>query len=351
MFLEFSEGEVLKMLKDKETIFEKIKRTINNSGISQAFFTFLLFMAVGILFIDRFTNTTNLINVFRQGALIFSFSVGMTITMLLSGLDLSIGAVGALASVIAATFIQSGNVILGVVAGLLIGTLSGLLSGVAIAKFGVPSFIMTFSMMKIANGLALEYTQGQSIYGFSNSFRFIGVGSIGSLPMPLVINFVVLVILAFVLSKTVYGRSVYAVGNSRNAARFSGISYQFTLIAGYAIAGFFSAFAGLLLIARLGSAECVMGESWPRQAIAASVLGGVSFAGGRGSIVGTAFGSLCVAILYNILNLSGVESSWQEFFLGFIILAVIALDCVRNIWLGKRDVARRLKNIKVSVPA
>ena len=333
------------MFEDKNVLMKHVRKIIRLSGTNQAFFTFILFMLIGTLFIDRFTTSTNLINVFRQGALIFSFSVGMTITMLLSGLDLSIGAVGALSSVIAATIIKTGNVFLGVMVGLMIGTMLGLMSGVAIARFGVPSFIMTFSMMKIANGLALEFTQGQSIYGFGNSFRFLGIGDVGPFPMPLVINFIILLILAFILSKTIYGRSVYAVGNSRNAAKFSGISYQFTITAGYAIAGFFSAFAGLLLIARLGSAEGIMGEGWPRQAIAASVLGGVSFAGGKGSIVGTAFGALCVAILYNVLNLLGVESSWQEFFLGFIILSVISLDCMKTIWMKKRDVTKRLKKM------
>lgn len=333
------------MLDDKNVLMNNIKKVVRLTGMNQAFFTFVLFLLMGTMFIDRFTTSTNLINVFRQGALIFSFSIGMTVTMLLSGLDLSIGAVGALSSVIAATFIKTGNVMLGVMVGLLIGTVLGLMSGVAIARFGVPSFIMTFSMMKIANGLSLEFTQGQAIYGFSNSFRFLGIGDVGPFPMPLVINFFILLFLAFVLSKTVFGRSVYAVGNSRNAAKFSGISYQFTIASGYAIAGFFSAFAGLLLIARLGSAEGIMGEGWPRQAIAASVLGGVSFAGGKGSIVGTAFGALCVAILYNILNLLGVESSWQEFFLGFIILSVISLDCIKTMWVKKRDVAKRLKRL------
>jgi ribose transport system permease protein len=339
------------MRDDKKILLEKSMRIFRLTGMNQAFFTFTLFFLVGVLFIDRFTTSTNLINVFRQGALIFSFSVGMTITMLLSGLDLSIGAVGAISSVFAATLIKSGHVYLGVLVGLLIGVTLGLMSGIAIARFGVPSFIMTFSMMKIANGLALEFTQGQSIYGFPNTFRFIGIGDVGPFPMPLILNFIILLVLAFILSRTVFGRSVYAVGNSLNAAKFSGIPCEFTIAMGYMIAGLFSAFAGLLLIARLGSAEGIMGDSWPRQAIAASVLGGVSFAGGKGSIVGTAFGALCVAILYNVLNLLGVESSWQEFFLGFIILSVISLDCVKTIWLRKREVSRRLKRINVEAIA
>jgi len=334
---------------DRHSMLEKSKKILHQMGMNQALFTFLLFFFGSLLFIDQFALSTNLINVFRQGALIFSFSIGMTITMLLSGLDLSIGAVGSLSSVVAATLITSGNMFLGVLVGLIVGALLGLSSGIAIARFNVPSFIMTFGMMKIANGLSLEFTQGQAIYGFDNSFRFIGIGYVGPIPMPLLINFIVLLILVFVLKNTVFGRSVYAVGSNKNAAKFSGISYEFTIMVGYMLSGLFSAFAGLLLIARLGSAESIMGEEWSSQAIAASVLGGVSFAGGKGSIVGTAFGAMCVAILYNVLNLLGVDSLWQEFFIGLIILLIVSLDCIKTIWMKKHDAVRQLRKISEEV--
>lgn len=335
------------MHETRKNLFKHVNSTLKLAYTNQPFFTFLLFVIFGTLLSERFFSLANLLNVFRQASLIFSFSVGMTITMLLAGLDLSIGAIGALTSVLAATLIRSGQVASGILVALCTGLFLGTLSGIAIAKFAVPSFIMTFGMSKIANGLALEYTQGESIYGFSDAFRWLGIGTIGTIPVPLVLNVLLLFILAYLTKKTVFGRSIYAVGDNIVCSRFSGIPVQQTIIAGYAISGLFSAFAGLLFIARLGSAEGVLGETWPQEAIAACVLGGVSFAGGKGSIVGTAFGALSIAILYNVLNLLGIDPAWQEFATGFIIIFVISLDSIKTLIVERRKVIMRIRSLEL----
>ena len=332
-------------MKDRK-ILTSASEYLKETNTNQAFFTLIIFMVLSSLFVDRFFTLGNLINVLRQGALIFSFSIGMTITMMLSGLDLSIGAVAAFSTVLGATFISNGNILLGIVVGMLVGLLCGLVSGVIISRYKVPPFIMTFGMMKIANGLALDFTKGESIYGFSDTFRWIGVGTIGIIPAPLIICAIILVVLAFLSKRSVFGRNIYAVGDNKSAARFSGIPYKRTLMFGYALSGLFAGFAGLLFIARLGSAEGVMGSDWPLQAIAACVLGGVSFAGGEGTIQGTAVGALCVAIMYNVLNLLGISPSWQQFVIGFVIVFVISIDYVKSLVIKKKNISTKLKNLQ-----
>jgi ribose transport system permease protein len=317
---------------NKDKVLISLKKMVGFQG----FTTFLILFFLAAIFVPRFTVSLNLINVFRQGALVFSFSIGMTLAMLIGGLDLSIGAVASLATVYAATFIRDGNVLTGILVGLGIGLVCGVFNGTIISKFKLPHFIMTYGMMKVANGLALNYTKGEFIYGFSNSFRWLGIGRIGIIPVPVIISTILLLVFLFVTYRTVLGRSIYAIGDSNKAALFSGIPVDRTIIYTYGLSGLLSALAGIIFIARLGSAEGVMGEDWPLQAIAACVLGGTSFAGGEGSVRGTAFGALSVAIIYNILNLLGVAPSWQHFVVGFVIVAVVSFN-----FIGKKITERK----------
>jgi len=324
----------------------QIASSLRDTNTSRALFTLLIFFVASTIFVNRFFTLNNLINVLRQSALVFSFSIGMAIAMLLAGLDLSIGAVAAYSGVLAASLISNGYIVLGIIVGLLVGITCGLISGVIISKYKVPPFIMTFGMMKIASGLALNFTKGESIYGLSDKFRWIGVGTIGLIPAPLIICTVLLILLAYFGKRSVLGRRIYAVGSNRNAARFSGIPCERTLMIGYALSGLFSGIAGLMFVARLGSAEGIMGDGWPLQAIAACVLGGVSFAGGEGTIQGAAIGALCVAIMYNVLNLLGVSPSWQQFLIGFVIIFVISIDFIKSQIIRKKNISNKLRTMQ-----
>ncbi len=319
---------------DKKSIRQLSAKLFNNQGFS----IFIILFVAALLFVPRFGNSLNLMNVMRQGALIFCFSIGMTMVMILGGLDLSIGAVAALSSVLAATFIKNNQIVLGVLIGLGTGLAIGVISGTVIARFKLPHFIMTYGMMQIANGLTLNYTKGESIYGLPDSFRFLGIGFLGAIPVPVICGIALLIIFAFAMNRTILGRSIYAVGDSQTAAAFSAISVKQTIIATYALSGLLSSITGIIYTARLGSAEGVMGQDWAMQAIAAAVLGGTSFAGGEGSVSGTAFGAIAVAILYNILNLVGFSPSWQKFAIGFVIVMTVTCN-----YLQKGLAARRLK--------
>ena len=286
----------------------------------------VVLITAALLFVPRFASPNNLMNLARNIFLLCLIGYGMGLSMLIGGLDLSLGSVAALSSVLGATLIADGNVLLGVTAALGIGAVIGLLNGIMIARLRLPDFIMTFSMMYIARGLALTYTQGQAIYNFPTLFTWIGKSFLGPVPMPAVISAAVLLILHFALSRTTFGRAIYAVGSSQKAARYSGISVPGKLIQVYTISGVVAALAGLIYIARLNSADADLGQLWSMEAIAVCVIGGVTFAGGEGRILGLLMGGTVMAVISNCINLLGIPSRFQDFFTGFVIILAVTVD-------------------------
>jgi ribose/xylose/arabinose/galactoside ABC-type transport system permease subunit len=293
---------------------------------SNRFIGLLIIVIAAYLLVPRFLSYTNVINLVRQTFLLTLISYGMALSMLIGGLDLSLGSVAALSSVLAATFISQENVSLGILVGLSVGGACGLLNGLLIARFKLPDFIMTFSMMFIARGLAMTYTKGESIYGYPKSFLWIGKSFIGPVPAPVIISALLLVFLYFLLNRTTFGRNTYAVGVSKEAARFSGLSVPRKLAQVYTIGGLLAGLAGLIYIARLNSADAEMGFMWPLEAIAVCVIGGISFAGGEGNILGLVLGGIVMAIINNCLNLLGIPPRFQDFFVGFVIILAVTID-------------------------
>ncbi len=286
----------------------------------------VVLIAAALLFVPRFASPNNLLNLVRNIFLLCLIGYGMALSMLIGGLDLSLGSVAALSSVLGATLIAGGNPLLGIAAALGIGGAIGLLNGFMIARFKLPDFIMTFSMMYIARGLALTYTQGQAIYNFPTAFTWVGKSFLGPVPMPVVISAVVLLVFHFALSRTTFGRAIYAVGASQMAARYTGISVSRKLIQVYTISGVIAAMAGLIYIARLNSADADLGQLWSMEAIAVCVIGGVTFAGGEGRILGLLMGGTVMAVISNCINLLGVPSRFQDFFTGFVIILAVTVD-------------------------
>ena len=197
-----------------------------------------------------------------------------------------------------------------------------------IARFKLPDFIMTFSMMYIARGLALSFTQGQSIYNFPDAFKWIGKGSIGPVPIPVVISIVLMGLLFFFLNHTTFGKALYAIGSNKNAARYTGLSVSKKLMQVYLLSGLFAALTGLIFIARLNSADADLGQNWPMEAVAVCVIGGLTFAGGEGHILGLLMGGTVMAIINNCINLLGIPSKLQDFFVGFVIILAVTLDII-----------------------
>ncbi|MCK4975654.1 MAG: ribose ABC transporter permease [Anaerolineales bacterium] len=275
---------------------------------------------------DRFLTINNLTNVLRQSTINGIISVGMTLVILTRGIDLSVGSILALSAVITADAIQKGTPFyFAILFGLFIGALLGLISGWLVTKMRVPPFIATLGVMTFGRGLALTYTQGKPITGLSDGFRFLGVGYIGSIPMPVIIAFVVFVVGYIALTRMKFGEYIYAIGNNETAARLVGIPIEKYITSAYVITGVLSALAGQILIARLNSAQPIAGVGFEFDAIAAVVVGGTSFEGGEGSLTGTLLGVLIIAVINNGLNLLDVPSFYQSVVKGVVIALALLI--------------------------
>jgi ribose transport system permease protein len=261
----------------------------------------------------------------RQVSIIGLLAAGETFVILTGGIDLSVGTLVSLTGCIAAGF-QGKGLVIGVLAGLAVGAATGLVNGLAVAKGRIQSFVVTLGTMSIAQGLALLYTGGFPIFDLSDAFNHIGSGSIGFVPIPVAIFFLVYVIAYFVLRYTKFGRYTYALGGNEDATRLSGIDIDRQKILVYMVCGLLAGLGGVVLAARLGIGMPTMGTGYELQAIAAVVVGGSSLAGGRGGIVGTILGTLTLGVLYNILNLMNVTAFYQYIVIGCIIVIAALIN-------------------------
>ncbi|MGC0150908.1 ABC transporter permease [Chromobacterium vaccinii] len=276
-----------------------------------------------------FLTVNNLLNVMRQVSINALIAFGMTLVILLGGIDLSVGSILALSSVIAATLLRAGaDPMLATLAGIAAGAAMGLFNGLVISKGRVAPFIATLATMTILRGLALVFSNGSPITGFdSELFSMLGGGYVaGLVPVPVVSMLVLFVAFWFVLKKTVFGRHLYAAGGNEEAARLSGVKVDRIKLWVYSISGAMSALAGVVLTSRLNSAQPTAGTGYELDAIAAVVLGGTSLTGGRGWIFGTLVGALLIGVLNNGLNLLGVSSFYQQVIKGAVILLAVLLD-------------------------
>lgn len=293
----------------------------------------LILIGTGLAFASHhFLTVDNLLNVLLQNANIAILATGMTFVVILGEIDLSVGAVEAFGSVVAAYLMVFGGfgMIPAVVIALLAGTLCGFFSGFFVAYFRFHSFVSTLAVMGIARGLAMIPTQGASIYGLPDSFGFIGQGFIGPVAVPVIIAVGVLAAAQFVLTQTAFGTHVYAVGGNAEAARLAGINVGRVKLTCLSAAGLCSALAGIVMASRLNSGQGTIGEADILDTIAAVVIGGTSLIGGIGTIGGTVIGVLTIGIIRNGLNLLGVSSFWQLVAIGVIIICAVLIDELRR---------------------
>jgi ribose/xylose/arabinose/galactoside ABC-type transport system permease subunit len=307
---------------------QKLRELLQRFGL---IISFLLLCIVLALLSDRFLTVSNAVNVLRQSSINGIIAVGMTFVILTAGIDLSVGATLALSTVVTANLLQQSiPVLLAVLIGLALGAVLGLLNGLIITKARVPPFVATLGMMTVARGLALTYTQGRPITGLPDAFRFIGTGSLGPIPMPIVIAGLTFLVGWVLLKRTRMGEYIYAIGNNPVAARYAGIATDSYVTFVYVLAGLLSALAGMILVARLNSAQPTAGIAYEFDAIAAVVVGGTSFAGGEGSLGGTLLGVLVIAVINNGLNLLNVSSFYQPVVTGIVIaLALLIYRAIR----------------------
>jgi ribose transport system permease protein len=278
---------------------------------------------------DVFLTQSNLLNVFRQASLLFLMASGLTLVVLTGGIDLSIGANVALSACLAGTLIKAtGSPVEGAIIALGCGTLIGVVNGVLVATVRMPSFIATYGMMWLINGLTYYYMAGNTIYGFPQGFRQLGSGYLFAIPVPVYLMLLFLGLAALFTSRTIYGQQVYAIGSNPVSARFSGIPVKRRLVLVYALSGLMAGLASLVFLARLNSAEGDIGAPLTLPAIAAVLIGGTSLFGGVGTPSGTLIGALLLTLVLNGLNLLNIDANWQPFVTGGIIIVAVLVDSV-----------------------
>lgn len=291
------------------------------------FFAFILLMIALTFLSDSFLTVSNMLNIARQVSINAIIAAGMTFVILTFGIDLSVGSVLAFSGAIIAGLLAAGRpLVVGIGGGLLVGAVMGLINGVVITRGGVQPFIATLAMLTIGRGATLVYTDGRPITGLPEAFVWLGAGEIARIPVPVVIMALVFAASYVILTRTVFGRYVYAIGGNEEAARLSGVNVGFYKTLAYVIAGVLSALSGVILTARLNSAQPTAGMGYELDAIAAVVLGGTTLAGGEGSITGTLLGAFIIGVLNNGLNLLNVNPFYQQVVKGLVILLAVLLD-------------------------
>lgn len=273
-----------------------------------------------------FGRWANIANILQQNSIIGIVACGMMLMIIVGGFDLSVGAVGAMSSVVAATFIVDVSTPAGIGAALLASLVVGLVNGFCIAILGMSPFVATLGTQSVVLGLLYVATQAAPVYGVPESFTQLGLGRIGPIPNSFIFFAVVVVIVWAMLRFTKFGHYIYAAGGNPEAARLAGINVSGVILATYAIGGLLAGLAGVLLLGQTGIGQPASASGWPLSAIAAVVVGGVPLSGGVGRVGQAVLGTFLLGVVANGLNLNGVSSYWQPAVTGFVILLAVGID-------------------------
>ena len=309
-----------------------VKYFKDNIGIIIALLAMFIFLTVFPTTRSTFLTPKNMFNILRQNASNLFLATGMTMVIILGGIDLSVGSVIALSGVVAAGCVVNFGLpeAVGFAAAIAVGAIVGMFNGFVICKTDIPPFIVTLASMNITKGIALVLTGGAPIRCMTDAFKFPGAGYVGSVPTPVILMVVIFVIAALMINRTQLGRHIYAVGGNVQAAKFSGINVQKVKFIVYAYTGLMAGIAGVVIASRLYSGQPTAGDGAEMDAIASVVVGGTSMSGGSGRIGGTLIGVLIIGVLNNGLNLLGVDSNFQYVVKGLVILLAVYIDFLRN---------------------
>lgn len=310
-----------------------VKRYLkDNLGILIALTAMILFLCVWPATAKTFPTKTNLFNLLRQSSTNLMLACGMTMVIILGGIDLSVGSIIAMSGCFAAGAVVWGGMpeIVGLTIGVLSGLVFGLFNGAVIAWTNIPPFIVTLASMNLAKGIAYVFSGGKPIRCMTEAWKFLGAGYVLGIPTPVWTMFIVFFLCVLFLNRTRIGRHIYAVGGNSTAAKFSGISTAKVKFTVFAISGTLAGLAGVTIASRLYSGTCTSGNAAEMDAIAAVVIGGTSMSGGSGKLGGTLIGALIIGILNNGLNLMGVNSDWQYIIKGIVILGAVYVDYLRT---------------------
>jgi ribose/xylose/arabinose/galactoside ABC-type transport system permease subunit len=313
-----------------------VKRAINANEI-----VLLLILVVLALLIqyrnDNFLTSANLTDIARAASFTLIVAVAATFVLISGSIDLSVGSIFGLGGVICGLALQDGwPVVAAIVVGLGAGAAVGAINGFIIVKLGVPALITTLGSLYAVSGLVLVLTTGNPVYDLPANFNSIGQGELLGLPNPVWIALGVVVLAQVCLSRTVFGRQLYSVGGSERAAYLAGAPIRRIRFSVFVLSGTAAALGGVLIAARVGSAQVNAGQGLELTVIAAAIIGGTSLFGGSGNVIGTVLGALLIGLIANGLVLASIDPFWQNIVVGTIIVVAVGLDTWRRRRLAER---------------
>ncbi|MEG0911984.1 MAG: ABC transporter permease [Oscillospiraceae bacterium] len=321
------------MSSQKKSVFKRVSEWFLKKQESSIILILILFITFVVCVNPSFLGGSNVINILRSTGFTLIVVVGMSLVLITGGLDLSVGSVYALGALISAMAATSGvPVPIAIILGLLVGAGIGSINGLLIVKAGMPPLIVTLGMQYMARGLVSVLTKGVPIFPLPESFVAIESAKVfGIIPVIIPIAITIAIVGHIVLSKTVFGRSVYAIGGNPEAARISGINIGRTKMSVYIITGMLAAMAGILMSSRLGSAEPSTGTALEMKVICGAIIGGISTFGGMGTIFGASLGALFMEALTNSLTLMKISVYWQNLVFGAVLIISVLLDQYKRV--------------------
>lgn len=309
---------------------------MNNSTTLATLGVLLLLMTVLTILQPTFIAPKNLINVMLQASVISILAIGMTFIIISGGINLAVGSTMALCIVITGDLVVNRGLPLWVALPVcvLVGIAAGAFEGLLISKVKIPPFIVTLGTLSLWRGMALQYVDGQAIYGLPESLIWLGSYKIdlGFIKFPVAVIAMIMLYFAawFLLSKTKFGMHVYAVGGNEKAAKLSGINIAKTKILIYTLAGLLCSIAGVVTLGRMNGAIATVGQSYELDAIASVAIGGASMSGGKGRIWGTFIGAMILQVIRNGMNFLQVSPHYQKMVIGLVIIIAVGIDCIRR---------------------
>lgn len=306
------------------------KKTLLFLADNSTIVVFIIMLIAAAVLSDKFYTTDNITNVLRQSVPLGLISLGMLYVILTGGIDLSVGSIMALVSVVVALLIPSVGLTIAIFIGLITATLVGCVGGGLVAYFKIAPFIATLAMMTVARGLAMIVSKGQPIFVDEMSFVDFGSGYFLGLPLPVYVFIAFGALAYFVNKRTSFGRLVISIGSNEIATRFAGIRVERFKFSVYAISGFACGVAGIIAATRTGVGSPVLAMGFELDAIAAVVVGGASLSGGRGTVVNTIIGVLILCVISNLMNLMNISGYHQQVVKGVIIILAVVLESFKS---------------------
>lgn len=310
--------------------YRYIFKALRKSNMTAIGIVLLIMVAIASIVSPYFLDKYNLQSLIRDLAFIGMIGVGQALLLLIGELDLSVGKIASLSGILSGMLMVQYNVnpYIAFIVALIMGALFGAVNGIIITKLKLNPMVATIGMSGVYGGINLVLTKGKAITGIPQEVHFLGKESIGFVPIPFIIAIIILFLILFLVKKTKTGRYIYAIGNSKEAAKILGIKVDKIRVMIYSIVGFISAIAGILYVARLGSAQSAIGENWPMNSIASSVIGGVALTGGVGNPAGAMIGAGVISVIQNMIVLFGINVYWQSAVSGFVVVLAISFSSI-----------------------